>query len=378
MRVAVLGPTYPFRGATGHYVAPMVEHLRERHEVLFISYTRQYPDRLYPGTTQKDDSRFYQRTESVPAFSFLNPLSWRRSARMVAEFGADAVVLQWVYPQMAPQFRGFTHWVKKYSPRTRVIFVCHNVVQHEKRFMDTALTRAAFHGADALIVHDESSRQAAEALTKGAVVRRADLPTFEFFNRGDYDREKARRELGMDEGARVALYFGHVRPYKGLSHLVEALPAVVEAVDRFHLLIVGEFWESRRDYEECIEALGTRDRVTIVDRYVRNEEVGRYFSAADLVVLPYVTASASGILQIAYAFSKPVVTTRVGGLPEVVEEGRTGFLVPPGDPRALADAIAGFFACDDAAGFAAAIERYRERFSWDRLVDVLDEVAGAV
>jgi len=143
-------------------------------------------------------------------------------------------------------------------------------------------------------------------------------------------------------------------------------------VPSLRLLVVGESWGDAERYRAEVERLGIEDLVTMIDRYVPNEEVSLYFEAADLVVLPYETASGSGIIQIAYSFAKPVVTTLVGALSEVVEDGKTGFLVPPCDPQALADAIAGFFQSGRPDDFARNIERFRTRFSWDGFIEVLD------
>ena len=98
--------------------------------------------------------------------------------------------------------------------------------------------------------------------------------------------------------------------------------------------------------------------------------------AADLLVLPYVSATQSGIVQVAYAYDRPVVSTNVGGLPEVVREGETGFLVPPSDPEALAEAVIRFFDGRHAESFGRAVAVERDKYSWDRLASALEELAA--
>jgi glycosyltransferase involved in cell wall biosynthesis len=168
-----------------------------------------------------------------------------------------------------------------------------------------------------------------------------------------------------------------VRAYKGLLNLLEAMPAALARVPDLHLLVVGEFWDDREPYDDAVRSNGLDGKVTIVDRYVPNEEVAGYFGSADLVVLPYVTATGSGIVQMAYAFGKPVLTTLVGSLPEVVDDGRTGFLVEPGDSRALAGAMAEFFESGRADEFAANVEAARGRFTWDGFMEAVEDIAGA-
>ena len=180
----------------------------------------------------------------------------------------------------------------------------------------------------------------------------------------------AKRSLGLD--GPVILFFGFVRKYKGLEYLIRAMPEVLRSV-QVNLLIVGEFWEDKEPYLKTIEELGLQGNIEIVDRYVPNEEVGLYFSAADVVVLPYIDATQSAIVSLAYAFDKPVITTAVGGLPEVVSDGETGFIVPPKDSEALAAAIVRYFREDCASRFAANVKVQKNALSWEALVRLIED-----
>lgn len=374
MRIAVVGPTYPFRGGIAHYTTLMVENLRSRHELLFISYRKQYPRLLYPGRTQIDDSSAGIRTENEPLLSITNPATWRDAVRRIMGFRPDIIIYSWVSPVMAPQFRYLSGRLKRGLEGVTNVFLCHNIAQHERRAVDVTLTRYAFKNADRFIVHGERSRRSLEDLIPGARVTVADHPTYDVFASSSASREKSRGELGFGARCPVILYFGFVRSYKGVIHLLRATRIALERIPDLQLMVVGEFWEGRESYDEEIARCGIGDSVTIVDRYVPNEEVATYFTAADLVVLPYVSASASGIIQISYGFNKPVVTTDVGDLSAVVEEGRTGYLVPPADPDALAKAIISFFTSGRAEDFSCNIENYRSRFSWDRLTERIESI----
>ena len=211
-------------------------------------------------------------------------------------------------------------------------------------------------------------------LLPGAEVTVADHPTYEIFASHTITRKDAREGLGLDGKRPVVLYFGFVRPYKGLMHLLKAMETVAGEMPSILLLVVGEFWEKREPYDREIARSGIGENVAIVDRYVANEEVSAYFTAADLVALPYVSASTSGIVQISYGFGKPVLTTDVGDLPSVVEEGRTGYLVPPGNPEALARAILEFFSSGRSVDFEPNIVEYRSRFSWEHLVKAIEGI----
>jgi glycosyltransferase involved in cell wall biosynthesis len=373
--VAVIGPTYPIRGGISHYTTLMVEALRLDHDVLFVSFLKQYPALLFPGHTQVDDSEKPIRTNCERLISFSNPVSWRRAARRIVQYAPDLLIMSWVNPALSFQFRYITGYVKRRSPRTRVVFWCHNVVQHERLPMNARLTRVAFKRADHFIVTCRESERNLHEMRQGSRISLAYLPALDFFSDSGASRESSRERIGLDAGAKVALYFGFVRAYKGLGHLLDAMPEAASRVPGLHLLIVGEFWEERGPYEDAVRRNGLVDRVTIVDRYIPNEEVAFYFNSADMVVLPYVTASGSGIVQVAYSFGKPVLTTNVGSLPEVVEDGKTGYLVEPGDPGAIAGAMVDFFESGRGEEFSRNITELRGRFSWERFVEVIESLA---
>ena len=372
MRIAVLGPAYPIRGGIAHYTTLMVDALRKRHEVLFVSYIKQYPEILFPGKTQLDTSDEPLKTQCERLLSFSNPLSWRASARRIADFAPDMLIVSWVNPALAVQFRYISGYVKRRMPATRIVFWCHNVAQHERLPLGVALTRLAFARADHFIVTCRESEKNLALLRGGSRVTVAYLPALDIFAGGT--RADSRKDLGLDEGAAVVLYFGFVRAYKGLGYLLEAMPEAISRVPDLHLLIAGEFWEDVRPYEDTVLRLGLAERVTIANKYIPNEEVARYFEAADLVVLPYVTATGSGIVQVAYGFGKPVLTTSVGSLPEVVEDGKTGYVVEPSDPHAIAGAIAEYFIGGSSGEFSRNIAQARDSYSWERFVETVQSI----
>ena len=177
----------------------------------------------------------------------------------------------------------------------------------------------------------------------------------------------------MPEEQEMLLFFGYIREYKGLRHLIRALPAIRVARPQAHLFVVGDFWENNKEeYEQLIRETGAAGDITLVDGYLPDDEVEPYFAAADLCVLPYESATQSGVIQIAYSFGLPVIATDVGGLPEVVLDGRTGFVVPPKDADALAKAVVRFFEEDRAADFKEHIKEEDSRYSWDRMVEHVD------
>ncbi|HEY2924531.1 MAG TPA: glycosyltransferase [Candidatus Eisenbacteria bacterium] len=374
MKAAILGPTYPHRGGIAHYTTLLARALHTRHELAMVSFRRLYPGLLFPGTTQFDTSgtAIEPPVRPEPILDSLNPVSWARAGARLRALAPDFLVVPWWHPFFGPSLGTAARRARAGGRRPARIFLCHNVAPHEGTPLDRALTAYGLGGADAFLVHARSEALKLERLAAGRPVRVHPHPSYEIFSEGAPSRESARASLGLS--GRVLLFFGYVRPYKGLHDLLFALTlARRDAWDR--LVIAGEFYEPIERYRALLEHPAIRDRVSVVDRYVANEEVGRFLAAADVVALPYREATGSGIAQVAFGAGVPVIATRTGGLEEVVEEGVSGLLVPPRDPPSLARAIERFFDEDLSARLRAGVARDRRRFGWNGLVDALEALA---
>jgi glycosyltransferase involved in cell wall biosynthesis len=345
-----------------------VRELRKKHDVRFISYKFQYPKLLYPGTTQKDDKSEGIRVENEPIFHSMNPFSLRRIVREIKRDDPDIFLLNWVTFFFAPHIHYLLSRVKPL--RTRSLMICHNVKQHEDRPLEGYFTRLAFKHCEGFIVHSEEDKENLMVYRPDADVRKNLHPTYDIFaSEYPWERHKAREELSLDGD--VLLFFGVVRPYKGLVHLINAMPEILRR-RKVTLLVVGDFWKGDEEYRAQVDRLGIGDSVRLYNQYTPNEEVGKYFAATDLAVLPYESATQSGIVQIAYGFELPCVVTNVGGLPEVIEEGRTGYIVPPKDPDAIGEAVLRFFDERDRVDWGSNIREFRRRFSWDHMIETIE------
>ena len=374
-RLCLIGPTYPYRGGISHYHTCLIKELSKRNDVRAINFTRLYPDFLFPGKTQLDESERPLAADSTRIIDSLNPITWIRAGVHAARMKPDLTLIEWWHPFFAPAL--FTICLLlKLMRRGNIIFICHNVLPHERSRVDSLLARVAFLLPDGFLVQSREDREKLLGIRPRAPVTVHPHPIYDFFSTGSLTRAAARARIGAGDEP-LLLFFGYIRGYKGLAFLIEAMPEIRARVPA-KLLVVGEFYDAPAPYEKLVERLGLGGAVRFENRYVGNEEVEAFFVASDLVILPYVSATQSGIVQIAIAFDRPVVVTEVGGLPEAVSPGKTGFVVPPKDPSALAAAVIRFFEEGWAPRMAPFFAEEKKRFSWEAMARAVDEIAAHV
>ncbi|MBC7187178.1 MAG: glycosyltransferase [Calditrichaeota bacterium] len=372
MKIVIVGTAYPLRGGIAHYNALLYRTLRDRgHQVHVISFKRQYPALLFPGRTQQDTGEETIPIHAEPLLDSIGPVSWLRAALRIRQHAPDLVVFKYWMPFFAPCFATVA-FLSKLLCAARVVYICDNIVPHEGTRLDVPLTRLALAFVDHFVVMSHTVQQDLLRFVPHADFRHVPHPVYSIF--GDpLPKEEARRRLGLGSG-NLILFFGYVRAYKGLHVLLQAMPEVLRQTP-VRLLVAGEFYSDKSTYLQLIEQLGISSAVTIMDEFIPNQDVKLYYSAADVVVLPYLSATQSGIVQIAYHFNKPVITTDVGGLPDEVVHGATGFVVPANDPKALASAIVSYFAEKKEHSFAEQIAQHKRRYSWDRLAEAIESFA---
>ncbi|CUT07532.1 Glycosyltransferase involved in cell wall bisynthesis [Candidatus Kryptonium thompsonii] len=373
MKIIIVGPAYPYRGGIAHYTGLLYKSLREKgHEVKIFNFKRLYPKFLFPGKTQfESSSEKIEKIESERVIDSINPINWFITGLKIAREKPDLVIFKYWLPFFAPCF-GVISCITKLFSKSKIIFICHNITPHEKFPFAKFLSKFAFLFADHFIVQSTAVEEDLLKIKPRASYKKIFHPIYEIFGK-PIDRNEARKLLGIKPDEKVLLFFGYIREYKGLDLLLKSMNLVLSKFP-VKLLVVGEFYEDPKRYYKIVEEEGIEDFVVFKSEYIPNNEVKVYFSASDLVVLPYVSATQSGIVQIAYNFNKPVITTNVGGLPEVVIEGKTGFVVEPSSEK-LAEAIIKFFEWDLAETFSKNIENVKEKFSWEHLVQVVEELS---
>ncbi len=370
MNIVIVGTAYPLRGGIAHYIALLYRAFSERHMVSIVTFSRQYPALLFPGKSQQEHESEGAAVPSERLIDSINPLSWIVAAKAIAAKKPGLVIFKYWLPFFGPCF-GFIARAVKRRTNAKVLFICDNVIPHERRPGDLVFTRYAFRTVDFFVVQSKAVEEELKAFWPSARFKLVPHPIYQIFGTS-IPKEQARQKLGIAE-KHVLLFFGYVRKYKGLDTLIRAMPTVLKGI-KARLLIVGEFYDDEAKYRNLVDSLGLKSDVTIRSDYVPNDQVATYFSASDVVVLPYAAATQSGIAQIAYQFDKPVIATRVGGLAEVVLDGMTGFIVPPDDPSALAYAILRYYSEGHEEEFVENVRSEKKKYSWSTLIEAIEEL----
>ena len=347
----LIGPIPPFRAG----VAYCLKRLAEELEAPVISFTRQYPRRLYPGGSDVDPT--------LPPFpnaryllDILNPLTWLRVAFILRRARPEAVIFAWWVWLWGIPFLLFMALLPR---KTRVIFQCHTMGDKEPNFLKRWLTELVLGRADVVVVHAETeAEEARERLgPRGPRIVKTFLPVHEMGG-AIPTREEARRQLGLS--GNVALFFGHVRPFKALDVVLRAWRLLESDAT---LVVAGQaWWNSETEYRQLAKGL---ENVRLDFRYIPDAEIATYFAAADVVLAPYRVEAQSGVALTAFHFARPVISTNVGGLPEIIREGETGMMVPPDDPEALAGAVDAFFARTDRETMERHAADAARMYSWE-------------
>ncbi len=397
MRIVMVGPVYPLRGGIAHYVSLLTQTLiRRGHDVKVITFKRQYPKLLFPGKSQEEtsmtndklqmthgesaasdirDSSFKIRnTEAI--IDSINPITWIQAGSAAAKFKPDLIIFNFWIPFIAPAYgvmaRTARRLLRKGGHDSKILCIAHNVVPHDKRPGDRMFTKFAFRVFDSFVVQAEIVERDLKSIIPNAKFIRLDHPVYELFGER-MDRSEARRKLSIPNDAPAILFFGYIRKYKGLDILLRAMPQIIEQLPEIRLIVAGEFYGDEQEYRTLIDELRIPSKnLILVNDYIPNEEVPLYFSAANAAVVPYRSATQSGIVQIAYNFDVPVIATNVGGLPEIVKDGTSGLIARDLTPEATAEKVIRFFQERLESKLIQGVIEEKKKYSGDALAEGIE------
>jgi glycosyltransferase involved in cell wall biosynthesis len=372
-KVVIIGSAYPLRGGG---IATFNERLAQAYqdrgdEVVIYTFSLQYPSIFFPGTTQFSKEDPPVGLNIKVKINSVNPLNWIRSAFKIAAEKPDLVIVRFWIPFMAPCLGSIAR-ILRWRYKTKIIAITDNIIPHERRFFDFSLVKYFTGSVDGFVAMSKSVLNDISGFDNEKPRIYHPHPLYDNFGEG-VSKEEACRRLSLDEKTPYMLFFGFIRDYKGLDLLLEALASSTLSGLNVRLLIAGEFYGNEEKYMDIIRNRNLDDKVVLRTSFIPNTEVYLYFSACDLVVQPYRHATQSGVTQIAYHFGKPIITTNVGGLAEMIPDGKVGYVVSP-DPESIAKAIYRFYHEKKAAEFASNVLIERERFSWEGLLEEIDQI----
>jgi D-inositol-3-phosphate glycosyltransferase len=363
LKITILSPAHPFRGgiaASSERLA--MEFIDLGHEVLIYTFTRQYPSLLFPGKTQFSESPPPPGLKIKRMIHAYNPFNWIAAGLALRKLETDIIIVRYWIPFMAPALGTIVALGKK---KRKTFGLVDNIIPHEKHFYDKILSSYFTRFMDAFVVMSKSVKEELKDFISYQSVEYQPHPIYDIYG-PKISRELALEKLGLAPDCRYILFFGFIRDYKGLDLLLKAFAEPVFADQDMKLIIAGEFYGNRDKYEALIDSLGIRDRLIIKSDFISDPEVKNYFCAADLLVQPYKTATQSGIAQIAYHFELPMVVSNVGGLPEIVINDKSGYVVER-DPKQIAEAIQKYFNEKKSETFRSGTRELKNRFSWTKL-----------
>jgi len=369
-KILLLGPAHPCRGgiaASTEQLARMLQ--RQGHHVEICSFRLQYPSLLFPGKSQFSTSPAPRDLMIHRWVNSINPFNWMIQGRRIRQRQYDLLVVRYWTPFLAPALGAICRFAK--CKGMTVTALVDNLIPHELHFWDKPLTRFFVRSIDDFVVMSHQVKEQIATFCPGKSIRYSPHPIYDIYG-AKIDRAEAARQLGLDVSQRWALFFGLVRPYKGLDWLLEAWAILKRrgVVSDKKLLVGGEFYENEEKYQKQMAQLGLTSDVVIHNRFIPDNQVAAYFSLSDVAIQPYKSATQSGITQIAYHFEIPMIVTDVGGLAEIVPDGKTGYVAAP-NPQAVADAIERFYADGPIDRFATAIRQEKRRFSWEALAQAV-------
>lgn len=373
MKVIILGTAWPYRGGLAAFNERLArEYQQGGHEVEIVTFTLQYPKLLFPGKTQYSDESAPKDLKITRKLNAINPFSWISTGLYIKEQNPDLVITKFWLPFMAPALGTANRMAKRKN--TRRVAILDNLVPHEKRFGDKMFARFFVNSVDGMVAMSKSVLADVDLFDpKGKKARTfCPHPLYDHYG-ATLTRKEALDLIGLREGQHYVLFFGFIRDYKGLDLLLEAMADERIAQMGVKLIVAGEFYGDPKPYMEQIKRLDISDRVVMHTEFIPDHEVNRYFCAADLVAQPYKTATQSGVTQIAFHFEKPMLVTDVGGLPEIVPDGKVGFVVKP-EAQQIADAIVRYFGERWQERLTEGVRQEKQKYLWNNMTEAIEKL----
>ena len=361
-KIIIVGPAYPYRGGIAAFNERLArEFTTEGYDVEIVTFTLQYPSFLFPGKTQYSPDPAPADLHIERRINSTNPFNWIKVGKLLRKKKADLIIMAFWLPYMAPALGTIAR-----ISNTPVAGLVHNLIPHERKPGDKLFAKYFCGSVGRFVALSDSVLKDIRRMAPSKPASFSPHPLYDNFG-SPVSKKEACGRLGLDPDNRILLSFGLIRDYKGLDWLLEAY-ASIKHRENVKLVVAGEFYSDGAKYHDLARRLGIDDEVIWKTEFVPDSEVKYYFCAADLIVQPYKSATQSGVTQIAYHFEKPMLVTNVGGLPEIVPDGKVGYVVEP-SPAAVAEALERFL--NESSDFTEGIKSEKQKYSWKAITDIL-------
>jgi len=369
MKIIIVGTAYPFRGGLSAFNQRLAREFQHQgNEVEIITFTLQYPSFLFPGKTQYSDESAPKELKIEQKINSVNPLNWIKVGREIRKKNPDLVIFAYWMSFFAPCFGTIARFARQ--PKTRFVALIHNMIPHEPTILDKIFPRYFVNAMDSFTA---MANAVVEDINK---FDKKNKPKFVYPHPiyDDYgeqvSKEDSAEKLNLSPTEKYLLFFGFVRRYKGLDLLLDAMADERIRAMKIRLIVAGEFYEDKSFYDKKIAELNLQETVEFRSDFIPDDEVKYYFGIADMIVQPYRSATQSGVSQIAYHFDKPMLVTDVGGLAEIVPNGKVGYVVGT-NPTEIADGIVDFYENNRSEKFIANVKEEKKKYLWSGMTEVI-------
>lgn len=365
LNITIIGPAHPYRGGIAIGNERLALELQNLgHQVNIITFTVQYPSFLFPGKTQYTEAKPPNNLNITREINAINPLNWLKVGKKIRKQKPDFVLFRFWLPLMGPCFGTIARLIKK-NNHTKILTLLDNVIPHESRIGDRVFTKYFAKPQNGYIAMSEQVKSDIGIFSPQLNCIYSPHPLFDNFGQ-KYTQTEAKIFLGLNLETKYILFFGLIRDYKGLDLLLEGFTNFDYKKHNVKLLIAGEFYSNESEYTSLIDHLNLTEDVILVNEFIKDEEVGQYFSSADMLAQPYKTATQSGVTQIGYHFEIPMLVTNVGGLPEMIPDQKVGYVVER-SPIAIGNAFTDFYTNQRFTEFSNNIKTEKNKFTWDKM-----------
>lgn len=370
-KVIIIGPAWPLRGGLASFDERLCRQFKEEgYDAAIYTFSLQYPNFLFPGTTQYSTEPAPADTRIKACINSINPFNWVIIGDEIRKQKPDLVIVRYWLPLMGPCL-GTILRIVKLNRFTKVICIADNVIPHEKRPGDKPFTQYFVQPVDGFVTMSEKVKNDLSLFTTKAA-QQVVHPLYDNFGEG-LNKTEAREKLSLPENEKIILFFGFIRKYKGLDILFQAMADERIRQSNIKLLVAGEFYENRKEYDELIRSLGISSQLILRADFIADSDVRYYMSAADFVIQPYRNATQSGVTPLAYHFEKPMLVTNVGGLPDLVPDGKAG-VVTGADAASVATGILRLYELGENY-FLPHLREEKTKYSWHKLANAICELA---